>query len=375
MHRICWDPVPAEKGGYKPLHGQGDPRAAAGDRRDARRQGVARDRRDLVRLALDAGARREVRRVLLLACGTSWHAALVGKFLIEGMARIPVEVDYGCEYRYRDPIVNDRTLTIGDLAVRRDGRHGRGDLGGASGAARLIAAIVNVPGSRSPHGRGPSSHPRRARDRRRLHEGVHDPARGSLSRCRAAAPAHGLAPVLSPAGAGAGAPAAGALATHWSSSPRSRSSPDSYQHAKDFLYLGRGIHYPMALEGALKLKEISYIHAEGYPGRRDEARSDRADRREPAGGRARAPRRVAREELSQSAGGQVARRNRDRARYATGHEVDARRRPRLPFPRRCPSCSRSCPSFRCSCSPTTSPCGAGCDVDQPRNLAKSVTVE
>ncbi len=85
-------------------------------------------------------------RVLLLACGTSWHAALVGKFLIEGMARIPVEVDYGSEFRYRRPVVNSRTLTVG---ISQSGE--TADTVAALWEARRegspVAAIVNVPGS------------------------------------------------------------------------------------------------------------------------------------------------------------------------------------------------------------------------------------
>ncbi len=85
-------------------------------------------------------------RVLLLACGTSWHSALIGKFLIEGMARMPVEVDYGSEFRYRRPVVGRPNPDVRDLAVGRDGRHRGRALGGPPRRASPSAAIVNVPG-------------------------------------------------------------------------------------------------------------------------------------------------------------------------------------------------------------------------------------
>ncbi len=266
--RINWDPVQAEKGGYrhfmlKEIHEQ--PRAV----RDTL----------LGRLDIEAGellldeelgvARAEfaaLERVVLLACGTSWHAALVGKFLIEALAGVPTEVDYGSEYRYRAPIVLPGTLAVAisqsgetadTLAAFREAKKG----------GALPLAICNVQGSMLT---------REARGTLLTHAGpeigvastkaftaqlvalvllaLHlGRARGRLSadECRRLLEALTRVPHLMEQ-ALAGDPAVEALAR-------------TLSRARDFLYLGRGIHYPIALEGALKLKEISYVHAEGYP--------------------------------------------------------------------------------------------------------------
>ena len=135
---------------------------------------------------------RDVERVVILACGTSWHSALVGKFLIESLARVPVDVDYGSEYRYRDPIVSKNTLAIvitqsgetaDTLAALREAK---------KKGARSIA-ICNVVGSMATREtEGTVLHPRRPGDRRRLDQGVHHAARraapaGAVHRRRFAA--------------------------------------------------------------------------------------------------------------------------------------------------------------------------------------------
>ena len=127
-------------------------------------------------MGLDAAALRAIDRVVILACGTSWHAGLVGKFLIEAMARLPVEVDYGSEFRYRNPIVDGRTLAV---VITQSGETAD-TLGSLREAKRLGAksvAICNVVGSMAtreadgPYTRMPD------RDRRRVNESVHEPAR------------------------------------------------------------------------------------------------------------------------------------------------------------------------------------------------------
>jgi glucosamine--fructose-6-phosphate aminotransferase (isomerizing) len=207
-----------------------------------------------------------VQRVVLLACGTSWHAAHVGKFLLEALAGVPTEVDYGSEYRYRAPIVLPGTLAVAisqsgetadTLAAFREAKRG----------GALPLAICNVQGSMLT---------REARGTLLTHAGpeigvastkaftaqlvallllaLHlGRVRGRLSPadCRARLSALTRVPHLMEQ-ALAGDAALEALAR-------------SLSQARDFLYLGRGIHYPIALEGALKLKEISYVHAEGYP--------------------------------------------------------------------------------------------------------------
>ena len=204
-------------------------------------------------------------RVLLLACGTSWHASLVGKFLIERMARIPVEVDYGSEFRYRSPVASSNTIAIG---VSQSGE--TADTVAALQEARrlgaAIGAIVNAPGSQIA---------RMANAVWLTHAG---PEIGVAStkafttqllvffllaaRLRQA---RGLAKGLSPEETASLSRLPGLMERALRQEPQIQELARMLSHYRDFLYLGRGLHYPIALEGALKLKEISYIHAEGYP--------------------------------------------------------------------------------------------------------------
>jgi glucosamine--fructose-6-phosphate aminotransferase (isomerizing) len=266
--RINWDPVQAEKGGYrhfmlKEIHEQ--PRAV----RDTLLGRLDLEAGELL-LDEELGVTREelarVQRVVLLACGTSWHAAHVGKFLIEALAGLPTEVDYGSEYRYRAPIVGPGTLAVAisqsgetadTLAAFREAKRG----------GALPLAVCNVQGSMLT---------REARGTLLTHAGpeigvastkaftsqlvalvllaLHLGRTGgrlSPAACRAHLEALTRVPHLMEQ-ALLGDPAVEALAR-------------TLGRATDFLYLGRGIHYPIALEGALKLKEISYVHAEGYP--------------------------------------------------------------------------------------------------------------
>jgi glucosamine--fructose-6-phosphate aminotransferase (isomerizing) len=214
-------------------------------------------------LSADRAAR--IDRVLLLACGTSWHASLIGKFLIERMARLPVEVDYGSEFRYRAPVVSEATLAIG---VSQSGE--TADTVAALQEARRqgasLGAIVNVPGSQIarmaeavwPTHAGPEIGvastkafttqlvvffliAARLREARGIRKGLTREEISALARL----------------------PGLMEKAIH--KEARIEALARKLSHYHDFLYLGRGMHYPIALEGALKLKEISYIHAEGYP--------------------------------------------------------------------------------------------------------------
>jgi glucosamine--fructose-6-phosphate aminotransferase (isomerizing) len=265
--RIAWDPVQAEKGGYrhfmlKEIHEQ--PRAV----RDTLLGRLSLDDGEVCieELAAAAQALRTADRVVLIACGTSWHAALVGKFLIEQLAGLPAEVDYGSEFRYRTPIVGATTLAV---ALSQSGETAD-TLAAFREAKRLGAtgvAICNVQGSMLT---------REAAGTLLTHAGPEigvastkaftaqlvalallalclGRLRGTLSReaCRAHLTKLTRIPHLMEQ-ALAGSEALEELAK-------------SAVQRQDFLYLGRGIHYPIALEGALKLKEISYIHAEGYP--------------------------------------------------------------------------------------------------------------
>jgi glutamine---fructose-6-phosphate transaminase (isomerizing) len=265
--RISWDPVQAEKGGYrhfmlKEIHEQ--PRAV----RDTLlgRIGLEEGEVHLEELGAAAEALQRAERVVLLACGTSWHAALVGKFLLEQVSRVPAEVDYGSEFRYRTPLVGSGTLAV---AISQSGETAD-TLAAFREAKRLGAlpiAICNVQGSmitREAAGTllthaGPEigvastkafTSQIVALSLLALHLGR---LKGTLSadECRRLLESLARVPHLME------------QALH--SSALLEELSRSLVHATDFLFLGRGIHYPIALEGALKLKEISYIHAEGYP--------------------------------------------------------------------------------------------------------------
>jgi glucosamine--fructose-6-phosphate aminotransferase (isomerizing) len=204
--------------------------------------------------------------VKIVACGTSWHAGLAGKFIIERLARLPVEVDYGSEFRYRDPIIQPDTLTIvisqsgetaDTLAAQREAK--------AKGSKSL--AICNVVGSmitREANGSllthaGPeigvaSTKAFTSQITALLILGMYlGQVRGTLDSKQSCAMVEELA--LIP----------GKLEQVLAQSSVYDELVKHLSRAQDFLYLGRGIHFPIALEGALKLKEISYIHAEGYP--------------------------------------------------------------------------------------------------------------
>jgi glutamine---fructose-6-phosphate transaminase (isomerizing) len=265
--RVLWDPVMAERAGYKHfmLKEIFEQPGAVGETL-AGRIAPARGAITLDELALDPDALGRVDRLIVIACGTSWHAGLVGKFLIERLARLPVDVDYGSEYRYRDPIVDDRTLavvitqsgeTADTLAGLREAK--------AKGAPSV--AICNVVGSMAT---------READGVVYTHAG---PEIGVASTKAFTCQLVALYLLAIHLGQVKRTLSATGAATHVDALLR---LPQVLEQAlkvsgdieaiaarfhmhRDFLYLGRGIHYPIALEGALKLKEISYIHAEGYP--------------------------------------------------------------------------------------------------------------
>jgi glucosamine--fructose-6-phosphate aminotransferase (isomerizing) len=265
VQRLNWDPIQAEKGGYKhfmlkEIHEQPQVvQETFGGRVDFESARVLLDTVKITKEEVE-----KIERLHLLACGTSWHSALVGKFLIESIARVPVEVDYGSEYRYRDPIVSDRVLAVGisqsgetaDTLSAMEAAHERG--------ARLFA-VCNVIGSQAT----------------RISEGViytHAGPEIGVASTKAfttqLVALYLLALYLREV-------KFGKVERHYLDAlTRLPQAVDEvirgqeahmdelarkYQRAQNFLYLGRGINYPIALEGALKLKEISYIHAEGYP--------------------------------------------------------------------------------------------------------------
>ncbi|HUF46734.1 MAG TPA: glutamine--fructose-6-phosphate transaminase (isomerizing) [Vicinamibacterales bacterium] len=264
---ITWDPVMAEKAGYphfmlKEIHEQ--PWAVR--ETVLGRVSAESGRVFLEEMKLDDETLRAVDRIVVMACGTSWHAGLVGKFLIEELARVPVEVDYGSEYRYREPIVNDRTLAV---AITQSGE--TADTLGAMREARRRGArsvvICNVVGSMAT---------READGTVYTHAG---PEIGVASTkaftsqlvalylfALALGQARGtLTPEASIGRIRALETLPRALEDALKLGPSIEALAADLHTSRDMLYLGRGINYPIALEGALKLKEISYIHAEGYP--------------------------------------------------------------------------------------------------------------
>ena len=265
--RVLWDPIMAEKGGYKHFM-----------LKEIFEQPTALRETILGRVSSDSGrvfleemkiTEKQIAgvdRVTILACGTSWHAALVGKFLIEALARIPVEVDYGSEYRYRHPIVAPNTLAIvitqsgetaDTLAALREARR----------AGALSISVCNVVGSMATRETDGTVY---------THAGPEIGVASTKAFTSQLVALYMLALRLGQARSALSLeeskPHVDALLQLPSLVDQTLKLASSIEavgarfHAcTDFLYLGRGINYPIALEGALKLKEISYIHAEGYP--------------------------------------------------------------------------------------------------------------
>jgi glucosamine--fructose-6-phosphate aminotransferase (isomerizing) len=265
-HRILWDAVAAEKGGYrhfmaKEIHEQ--PTAVAETL--GGKVSLQTGELTLESPLLSPGRVAGFDRVLLLACGTSWHAALVGKFLIEGMARMSVEVDYGSEFRYRSPVVDERTLTVG-ISQSGETADTVAALSEARRAGSPIAAIVNAPGSQIA---------RMADSVLPTHAGPEIGVASTKAFTTQLAvlfllaaklrESRGLGQGLTPGERAALAHLPAAIQHALSLESKIEKQARDFHDARDFLFLGRGLHYPIALEGALKLKEISYIHAEGYP--------------------------------------------------------------------------------------------------------------
>ena len=264
---IPWDPVGAVKGPYrhfmqKEIHEQAETIVAA-----IRNQiEFVKGRVQLPELNLTAEQARQIDKVVIVACGTSAYAGQVGKFLIEALARIPVEVDYGSEFRYRDPLIDGRTAvlaitqsgeTVDTLAAMEEAR--------AKGAR--LWAIVNVIGSQAARLADGVIYMRAGPEigvasTKAFTASLVDlyllglylgQERGTIDPQRM----EGLLKALLALPALAGRVLANG---HEYNELAGR-----FFNREHFLYLGRGINYPIALEGALKLKEISYIHAEGYP--------------------------------------------------------------------------------------------------------------
>jgi glutamine---fructose-6-phosphate transaminase (isomerizing) len=264
---VTWDPIMAEKGGFKhfmlkEIYEQ--PRAV----RDTTLGRVSQETGHvfLDEMQISEAEFKSAKKINIAACGTSWHAGQVGKFMIERLARLPVEVDYASEWRYRDPIIPSDTITVlisqsgetaDTIAAQRE----------AKAKKSKTLAICNVVGSmitREAAGTiythaGPEigvastkafTGQLTALYLLALHLGQ---VRGTLSEEQSRTAMQELTRIP------------GKLEHLLTQDEKCEQLAKEYVRAQDFLFLGRGIHYPIALEGALKLKEISYIHAEGYP--------------------------------------------------------------------------------------------------------------
>ncbi|HZA13838.1 MAG TPA: glutamine--fructose-6-phosphate transaminase (isomerizing) [Myxococcaceae bacterium] len=268
LRRVDWTPMMAEKGGHKHfMHKEiwEQPRALA----DTLRGRILISEGDVYFEGWDIPAERvkTLSKMVVLACGTSYHAGLVGRAMIESLARIPVEVDLASEFRYRDPIVDDRQLVV---AVSQSGEtlDTLCALREAKARGALSMGICNVIGS---------AVTREAAFTVLTNAGPEIGVASTKAFTTQLAAFYLLAVKLGRMRDVLSAAQAQEHLTHLTEVPKLvedvlrcetqvKRVAREFLHARDFLFLGRGPMYPVALEGALKLKEISYIHAEGYAG-------------------------------------------------------------------------------------------------------------
>jgi len=268
IYQIPWNPELAEKNGYphfmlKEIHEQPQAiRNTCSGRINLDKGKVCWDEVDLSREEI-----RKISTIYMVSCGTSWHASLVGKFMIEALAQIPVEVDLGSEFRYRTPIINGATLTIG---VTQSGETADtlGAMRRAKESGSRVLVICNVVGSSATREAGGVIYTHAG-----LEIGVASTKsftsqivafylfalylgriKGLISRSLFCEMMAELAAIP------------GKLEEVLRKEKKIEQFANLYWEKKNFVFLGRGITYPIALEGALKLKEISYIQAEGYAG-------------------------------------------------------------------------------------------------------------
>jgi len=379
--RVLWDPIAAEKGGHKHFM-----------LKEIFEQPTAARDTILGRVSLDSGkifledlnvseaTIRGLQKVTIIACGTSWHAALVGKYLIESLAQLPVEVDYGSEYRYRSPLVGTNELavvitqsgeTADTLAALREAKR--------KGASSI--AICNVVGSMAT---------READGTIYTHAGPEIGVASTKAFTSQLVALHLLALHLAQV---RGTLADTAMRHHIEdllhipqtieqaikASAGMEKVAERFHSRTDFLFLGRGINYPIALEGALKLKEISYIHAEGYPaGEMKHGPIALIDELMPvvaiAPDDAVFEKMVGNVQEAKARGGSVI------AITSAGDErmasvLDSAQHVILGMPRTSPLLTPIVMTIPLQLLAYYIAVRRGCDVDQPRNLAKSVTVE
>lgn len=373
---LDWEPGEVERGGFrhfmlKEIHEQ--PGAVAQTLEALLPQ--AGDEPSLAHLGITPGRLTAVRRAHIVACGTSWHAGLVGKFYLERLARIPTEVEYASEFRYREPILEGDSLVLGITQS--------GETADTIAAMRLarergawLAAVCNVAGSHAT---------RLAEATLLTHAGPEIGVASTKAFTTQLAALLALALAARRArGVGNGegeALLARARALPYELERLLARAADidavahELEHAGNALYLGRGALYPIALEGALKLKEISYLHAEGYPaGEMKHGPIALLDESFPVIALCPAG------ELSEKVLSAIEEvRARKAPVWAVGDPTNARLAelarlvlplPALPWPLL--PIAAVVPLQRLAYEVAVR---RGCDVDQPRNLAKSVTVE
>jgi glucosamine--fructose-6-phosphate aminotransferase (isomerizing) len=380
--RVTWDPVMAEKAGHKHfmlkeiLEQPNAVRETVLGRVSEESGGVF-----LNEMAIPADDLRTLDKVTLLACGTSWHSALVGKFMIEELARIPAEVDYGSEFRYRRPILSQRTLAV---AITQSGE--TADTLAALREAKTRGArsltVCNVVGSMAT---------REAEGTIYTHAGPEIGVASTKAFTTQLVALYLLALRLAEVrGTLNEAERKGHIAallqlphaleeTLTATAKAVEGVAARFYNRADFLYLGRGINYPIALEGALKLKEISYIHAEGYPaGEMKHGPIALIDEQMPVV--ALAPRDRVFEKMlgniqeAKARGGSVIAVT--TAEDRTLDEVlDRNHDFTVAVPATSPLLTPIVLSLPLQLLAYHIAVRRGCDVDQPRNLAKSVTVE
>ena len=379
IHTIPWDPVSVAKEGYKHfmLKEISEQARSVTD--------VIRGRLDMdaARVELDGLAflstesLRSMRRIYAVACGTAWHAALLAKFLIERLARIPVEVDYGSEFRYRDPLLNpqeDMLLvisqsgeTVDTLAAMEEARN-KGlrtiSIVNAVGsqAARLADGVIYL--NAGPEIGVASTKAFTSMIVASYLLGTYlGQERGTLDRTQRERLLQDLVELP------------GLVGRMLANGHEYEALAQRYFKCRDFLYLGRGVNYPVALEGALKLKEISYIHAEGYPaGEMKHGPIALIDENMPVV--AIAVRDSVRDKMLSNIE-QVRARGGIVIAIATGgdEEVAEKANHTLFVPAASPLLAPVLTTIPLQSLAYHIAIRLGCDVDQPRNLAKSVTVE
>ncbi|MBU2600219.1 glutamine--fructose-6-phosphate transaminase (isomerizing) [bacterium] len=264
-HRVEWNPVLAEKGGYKhfmlkEIHEQ--PMAIE----DTMRGKLKEDDVFLEEINLSEEDINKIDRIFIVACGTSYHAALIGKFMIEELANIPTEVDIGSEFRYRNPIINDKVLFI-TISQSGETADSIAALREAKKKKAKVISICNVLGS---------TITRESDGVIYTHAGPEIGVASTKAFTTQIVVLYMLAIYLGRRRKMLSSQEIKELILELRRLPQHvvdvlksmeeiKNYTKLYFKCSDFLFLGRGINYPIALEGALKLKEISYIHAEGYP--------------------------------------------------------------------------------------------------------------